>query len=104
LKRRDRQWLALACRNAEVKPASGKRRVSLTVLLAKGTRRRDPDAWWKSILDALVHARALLNDSGAWVELGPVKDVRADRNGMVLLIEDLEETNDDRARPPTSRS
>lgn len=49
------------------KPLAGlKRRVSLHVVLPKGRRAPDPDALWKSCLDALVYCGALVNDSSRW--------------------------------------
>lgn len=90
LKRRDRQWLALACRAAGVPRATGRRRVSLTLVYGPRARRHDPDGFWKSVLDALVKAGALKNDSPGWCELGEVLYVRGKRAAMRILIEDVE--------------
>jgi Holliday junction resolvase RusA-like endonuclease len=88
LKRRDRDLVLVACRNVSLPPATGKRRVSLQVTLGMGQRRADPDAWWKSLLDALRHAHAIVDDGPRWCELGPVEYTRG-RAGMVITLEDL---------------
>lgn len=43
--------------------ATGKRRVDILVRPAKGHRRVDGDALWKSTLDALKHAELIVNDT-----------------------------------------
>jgi hypothetical protein len=72
LKRVDRQIVGLYARTAGIPPATGKRRVSLMLTLGPRQRGGDPDAYWKSILDALVHDGLLLDDSRQRVELGAV--------------------------------
>lgn len=62
----------ITCYTHHLPKAHGKRRVTLTITLGKGQRGCDPDAYWKSLLDALVHAGQLVDDSPKWVELAPV--------------------------------
>lgn len=73
---------------ADIPKAAGKRRVSLEIVLGKGQRACDPDAYWKSLLDALVHAGQLVNDSPKWVELAPVKFSRSIA-GATITLEDI---------------
>lgn len=74
-----------------VPKAAGKRRVSLTIRLGPRQRAGDPDAYWKSLLDALVGCGLLVDDSRQWVELAPVSFERGERAATVLVIEDLGE-------------
>ena len=53
-------------------PAEASERVSLHVTLGKGMREFDVDAWQKSGLDAMKHAKLIVDDSSKYVELGPV--------------------------------
>ncbi len=65
LKKRDRIAVGEAAARAGIAPATGKRRVRLTVLVGPGKRRPDPDAFWKSLLDAMAACGLLVNDSTA---------------------------------------
>ena len=88
-KRIDRAAVALAARIASVPPATGKRCVSLLLTMAPRQRRPDPDALWKSLLDALVRCGLLVDDGAAWCELGPVTFDRGPRRRTVVVLEDL---------------
>lgn len=74
-------------RNAWLVPlALGKRRVSL----AFHGGRADPDARLKVVLDALVHARLLIDDSEQWCEIGDVRNAgRRGDKATVVTLEDL---------------
>lgn len=89
LKKRDRLTVAAACRFCGVPPAAGKRRVSLHVELRPRQRAGDPDAYFKSLGDALVACGALRDDNRQGVEWGPVTYERKLRAGMVILLEDV---------------
>lgn len=89
LKKRDRGLVKVACFNARTTPATGKRRVSLTVTLGPRNRVGDPDGLWKSILDALVHAGILRGDGPSDVELGTIEQVRGKRSEMRVTLEDV---------------
>jgi hypothetical protein len=62
LKRSDADLIAGACLQTGVPKAIGPRRVRLTIA-QPGGRRPDPDGVWKSLLDGLVQARMLIDDS-----------------------------------------
>ena len=88
LKKDDRDMVMSYCHR---KPkATCKRRVTLTIHLGKGQRKCDPDAYWKTTLDALVHAEMLVNDTSRWVELIPVVQTRGDWVGTTIELEDLD--------------
>ena len=67
LKQNDKEVVWLAVRQGGVPAATCRRRVSLLVVFPKGARMPDPDAFDKSLRDALVACGALKNDSARWV-------------------------------------
>ena len=88
LKKADRDLIALACRDAP--EATGRRRVRLTVVLGPRQRAGDPDCYQKSLVDALVHAKMLVDDNRQGVEWAPAAFDRGDAPGMVIVLEDIE--------------
>ena len=88
-KRADKEMVAGYCKQADVLKATGKRRVSLTIVVKPKQRRADPDSHWKSLLDALVACGMLVNDSPKWVELAPVVYERAADWGTRITLEDV---------------
>ena len=96
LKKADRELVTLLARSASIPLAKGKRRVSLRLTLAPRQRAADPDAFWKSVLDALVHAGLLLDDNRQHVELGPVTFDRGPWRRTRIVLDDLTSTE---ARP-----
>jgi hypothetical protein len=68
--------------------ASGRRRVSITLTQVNG-RPRDPDGARKSLLDALVHAGAIVDDSQRWLEEGPVTIEFGARRQTQIVLEDV---------------
>ncbi len=68
-----------------------KRRMSLTIVAEPGKRACDPDAYSKSLLDAMVHAGLLVNDSRHWVVMEPVKYLRGTKDmwGSLVILEDM---------------
>ncbi len=68
--------------------AKGKRRVRMTITLAKHQRAPDPDALWKTTLDALVHAGMLTDDNRQGVELDPVEFMRGTEQATTILLMD----------------
>lgn len=90
LKADDREMVGIFCQQVGVPHAKKKRRVSLHIILAPRQRAADPDAWWKSLLDALVACGALLDDSPRWVELGPVTYERGMRKATAITLEDAD--------------
>ena len=89
LKKADRQMVAAYAMQQRTPKAEGKRRVTLTIVLAPGRRGCDPDAYWKSLLDALVHAGLLVGDNPNQVVLNPVIFQRGvlDRWGTLIELE-----------------
>jgi hypothetical protein len=90
LKKRDRLVLCAMFEQAvEVPPATGKRRVSLRIVLPRGQRRFDKDAFWKSLLDGLTHAGALVDDRPDYCEPGTVEYARDERLETTIRLEDV---------------
>jgi hypothetical protein len=90
LKKADRDLVAVYARQADVPRARGKRRVTLLVTLGPGQRGADVDSYWKSLLDALVYAQLLVDDSQYGVELAPVEFARGPALSTTIVLEDLE--------------
>jgi hypothetical protein len=90
LKRGDREMVAAYARVARVPPAKGKRKVSLVITLAPRQRNGDVDAFWKSLLDALVSCKLLINDSPRWLDLGTVRFLRAEKRATRIDLHDLQ--------------
>ncbi len=89
LKKRDRLWIELEAKSQGIVPAAGKRLVKLIVTMAPKQRCPDPDAWQKSIGDALTHAGLILDDNHKWVEWCPVVYQRGEFREMAILLEDV---------------
>jgi hypothetical protein len=70
--RHDGIKLTLKQRAAGVPKATGRRHVSLHIVLKKGQRAGDLDSYFKSLRAALVHAGMLVDDNRQGVELAPV--------------------------------
>jgi hypothetical protein len=90
LKSADRNTVVLEAYRQGVPKARGKRRVHLEIVLGPGQRGADPDAFWKSSLDALVRAGLLVDDRKECVELAPVTFSRGERKATVITLTDLE--------------
>jgi hypothetical protein len=90
LKQQDRQMIWSYCRLQQIPPAQGKRRVTLTIVLAPHQRAHDPDNYLKSLGDACVKAHLLINDSHLYVEWAPVIFERSPAGwGSRITFEDL---------------
>jgi Holliday junction resolvase RusA-like endonuclease len=94
LKKRDRKVIGDFLRvEARVPMAAGKRSVGVKIHLEPGQRRADPDAYWKSLLDALVTHGLLKNDSPDWCEVSPVEYDPKRIPGMMattITLEDID--------------
>jgi hypothetical protein len=89
LKKVDRAMVAAYA--SRLPKAKGKRLVSLHIILHKGQRAPDPDAFFKSLCDALVHAGALVDDNRQHVELAPVTFSRDPEGwGTRITLEEME--------------
>ena len=71
-----------------MKPATGHRTVRLTIHMRPKQRAADPDAYWKSLLDALVHAKLLVDDSRTHCTLGGVEFLRGAEVATTIELED----------------
>ncbi len=90
LKKADRDVVRLYGSLSNIPPAETARRVGLTVILRPGRRAPDPDAFTKSLADALVLSGLLVNDSPKWVEHEPVRYERgtaADWGSRITLTD-----------------
>jgi hypothetical protein len=88
LKKVDRAMVAAYASN--IPKAAGKRLVSLHIILGKGQRAADPDSQFKSLCDALIHAKLLVDDNRQHVELAPVTFSRDPKAwGTRITLEDL---------------
>ena len=88
-----KEWdrIAVAVSSILIPKAIRRRRVSVEVTMAGRMKPVDPDAIWKSLLDALVAAGLLVDDSANWVELGPFTQVRGAMKATRITLEDMEE-------------
>jgi Holliday junction resolvase RusA-like endonuclease len=90
LKLKDETAVSVCARSADITRAEVPRRVSLHITLGKRQRRPpDRDAWWKSLLDALVACGLLVDDSPRWCDTGTVTYDRASLPSMRVTLEDL---------------
>jgi hypothetical protein len=89
-KKHDRSVVWAYAYQAKIPPARGRRRVSLHVTLGRGMKRFDEDAWQKSGLDALKHAKLIVDDTTAGVEIGSLTFDRDPTDwGSIISLEDL---------------
>ncbi|HKI30283.1 MAG TPA: hypothetical protein VKA46_00225 [Gemmataceae bacterium] len=89
LKRADAALVATYAHLTGIPPATGRRRVLLRITLGPRQRAGDPDAYWKSLLDALKAARLLVDDNRQGVELGPVTFDRGPARATAITLENL---------------
>lgn len=87
LKKRDREMVWAYAQGTP--KASAKRRLELTIVLQKGQRGGDVDAYHKSTLDALKHAGLILDDNRQGVELLPILYERGPGWGTRIRLWDL---------------
>ena len=89
LKDADKAMVATYGRN--IPKATGKRRVTFSILTPKGMRKVDPDSILKSGLDALVCCGLLVDDSDKYVEVMPVTQGRPEVawRGTLIRLEDI---------------
>jgi hypothetical protein len=89
LKAADARRLGDEAELARVPRAAGRRRVWLRIILAKGQKGCDGDAYWKSCLDALVLCGRLRNDSRQWCEIGGPVEFERGKRATQIVLEDL---------------
>jgi Holliday junction resolvase RusA-like endonuclease len=72
-----------------VPKATTKRRVSLVFTVAKGKPKPDPDNLVKVVLDGLVKAGVLVDDSDEWCQLGGIRMEVGQHPKTMAIVEDL---------------
>lgn len=63
--------------------------MTLHLILPPRGRKCDPDAFWKSTLDGLVHAGLLVDDRHSCVELAPVEYSRGPVAATKITLVDI---------------
>lgn len=84
MKRSDRAIIAHYCK--DIPKAQKKRFIGLIIELGYRQRGADVDAYQKSLLDGLVHAGVIKDDSKEWVEIYPVQYVRGTEAATIIRI------------------
>ena len=90
LKKVDRNIICTYCFYHRIPVATGQRRVDLLITLGPRQKGADPDAFWKSLNDALVQAKLLVDDSRRWVQLGSVTFERGAERATTITLTDLD--------------
>ncbi len=88
IKKNDREMVGTYAANCVIPKATGKRRVSLEIVLGPRQRQHDPDALFKVLLDSLKQCRRLVDDSPKWCELGAVTYRRDGEPGTTIVLTD----------------
>jgi Holliday junction resolvase RusA-like endonuclease len=89
-KKADREIIAGHALASRVPRASGRRRVDLIVVLARGQRTPDADNLWKTTLDGLVACGLLRDDGPRFCDLGTIKFERAQQRRTEIVLQDLQ--------------
>lgn len=87
LKKIDRQMIGAYAQ--AVPRAEGKRQVDFTIVLKKGQRAADNDAYHKSLMDGLVHAGMLKDDNRQWSQISQPQFERAERIATLITLRDI---------------
>ncbi len=72
-----------------VPKATGKRRVSLVFTVQKGKPKPDPDNLVKVVLDGLVKAGVLVDDSDEWCQLGGIRMEVGKHPKTMAIVEEM---------------
>lgn len=89
-KKADAETVGVYAMVAKVPPAIDKRRVSLEITLKGRQQQADPLAYAKSLLDALVACRLLIDDKAQFMEWAGVMYKRGKDAGTTIVLEDIE--------------
>jgi DNA-directed RNA polymerase specialized sigma24 family protein len=94
MKQTDIELVTAYARISGIPKAKTRRRVSLEVNLTGRQKPFDEDAPWKFLLDGLVLAGLLVDDSPEWAEMGTVRCIRNERQeaGTCIILTDLGST------------
>ena len=79
----------IRCYTRHLPTAECKRVVSLKMILGKGQRKFDDDAPWKSLLDALVQAKMLVDDSPKWCAFTAPEYERGEMPYTIITLTDI---------------
>lgn len=91
MKIEDAETVKLTGLSKDIKPAKGKRIVRVTIILSNRQKRTpDDDNLRKSLLDALVKAGYLVDDSPKWCEVLPFTFLRGPQKATIIELEDVE--------------
>ncbi len=69
--------------------ATTRRRVDLHITLGPRQKEGDEGNWWKSVEDALVQARLLIDDNRRWYQRGTVTFDRGPERATVIILTEL---------------
>lgn len=90
LKRGDADLVAIYAHEQGVDRATGPRRVAFTITLRPRERACDPDAYTKSLLDALKTAQLLVDDRRQMVTTDQPEFDRGPRRATTIVLTDLD--------------
>ena len=92
LKKADKNLVIGYCLHNRLPVATGPRRVDLLITRPSNQSGRvaDPDAFWKSTLDALVHAKMLIDDSRRYCRPGEVVFAKGSQRETTISLTELE--------------
>ena len=90
-KKADRELVAAHALAQGLPKAAAPRLVELRVVLAAGQRAMDEDNVWKALLDSLVQAGLLKDDSPKWCKRAPAEFLRSgtDLRETFVILTDL---------------
>ncbi len=91
LKRAEREMVAGYALLGRIPTATGKRRVSLEVVLTGRQKCLDTDNAFKSCLDALTACGLLMDDSPRYCELGTVTYRRDGEPGTTIILSEVDD-------------
>lgn len=89
IKKRDYDIVATSILPYGIPAATGKRHVRMMVVLGKGQRAYDPDAYQKVLHDALVKCGLLKNDSKDWVSYDQPVFARGESPATYITLTDV---------------
>jgi hypothetical protein len=87
MKQSDAQMIGVYCYQSKVPKATDKRKVGIEIVLGKGQRGGDPDAYFKVVCDALVRLGYLKDDNRQWLDLEPVKYSRGNKATIITIAD-----------------
>lgn len=89
MKSGDAQMMAAYAYKAHIPKAIGKRSVGITIVLGKGQRGCDPDAYHKTTHDGLKRHGYLKDDNRQWLDIVPTKYTRSAQPATIIHITEV---------------